>query len=81
MITFHIRFSNFNKRKIIQTTKWLHFQTLDFYKEIYLPKILFDVLLERFRGAVGVPSSMGEVMVLKKRTFLFSQPSEIHSYK
>ena len=30
-----------------------------------LPRILFDGLLERLSGAVGVPSSMGEVMELK----------------
>ena len=31
----------------------------------FLPRILFDGLLERLSGAVGVPSSMGEVMELK----------------
>ena len=35
-----------------------------------LPRILFDGLLERLSGAVGVPSSMGEVMELKN-VFLY----------
>ena len=43
----------------------LSLESLDF-REIVLPRILFDGLLERWSGAVGVPSSMGDVMELKK---------------
>ena len=35
-------------------------------KEYFLPRILVDGLLEIFKGAVGVPSSIGEVMELRK---------------
>lgn len=36
------------------------------FREMVLPRILFDGLLERWSGAVGVPSSIGDVMELKK---------------
>ena len=32
----------------------------------FLPRILVDGLLEIFKGAVGVPSSIGEVMELRE---------------
>ena len=35
------------------------------FRLFFLPRPLFDGLLERFMGAVGVPSSIGDVMVLQ----------------